>query len=85
MRICAFVVGLLLVLGACRTPKCPVGTTHCNGNVAEACLADGTWGRFADCDEVSRQSGGEWLCCDVHRANGQMGAACVPKAECAHE
>lgn len=64
--------------------RCPIGTTRCDGNGAVACLSNGTWRRYLDCDEVaSRSDGGAWVCCNVQPADGgPPGAACLPASEC---
>lgn len=77
---CAALICAALVAGCVR---CPVGTTKCDGNAAVACLSNGLWQRYLDCDQVAaRSDGGAWVCCNVQPSDGQPGAACVPASEC---
>jgi hypothetical protein len=75
---------LLLGLGGCPppTPPCSPRETRCTGNVAQICRADQHWATIADCDQVSQQSGREFVCQAQAGSDGGLpsGSTCLPKA-----
>jgi hypothetical protein len=74
---CFMVVFSLLFTSGCI--RCKIGTTRCDGNAAVACLSNGTWHKFLDCDQVARQTGeGPWSCQQVPRTDGQLESTCLP-------
>jgi hypothetical protein len=77
------VVALVLVLVAGGCVRCQPGTTKCDGNAAIACLSNGMWQRFLDCNQVTPPGdGGAWVCCDVQQPASRAGATCLPAKEC---
>lgn len=76
----------VVCLGAhCRPiDGCVRGATRCTGNTAEICDADGSYHEFADCDDVSEQSGALFVCALVEETteDGHItGHTCVPASD----
>ena len=67
----------LALLAGCPPPVCLTGATRCDGERVEACDGRGHWRLVADCSEVARSSGGEWVCGAAYD-DGRHVDACVP-------
>ena len=82
-------LGLMLALAGCPTtaPSCPtIGFTRCQGQRAQICQADGTWGTIEDCDRTTANTGTPWVCCFFPGdgdAGWPAGNTCLAPAECA--
>lgn len=76
---------LFLLVGASGCPPpttpCTPAETRCTGNVAQICRADKRWTNFADCDQVSQQSGRAFVCRAQAGTDGGLpsGSTCLPE------
>ncbi len=80
--ILASAVAAAALLAHCpAAERCSPGASRCSGNVAEICSANGFYHELADCDVVSRQSGGPFVCGYVEETTRDglvTGHTCVP-------
>ena len=77
-----------LALLACG-PDCVAPLeTRCQGEVAQICRADHTWGTVEDCAQTSTLTGSAWACCyftgDV-TLDLPAGHTCLPADVCSHD
>lgn len=78
-------VAALIAVSGCRTPgepRCPVGETRCEGEVAQMCDPGGRWQRLLDCRRVSALNRAPFTCAPVVLEDGEVGRlpghTCLP-------
>lgn len=71
----------IVILSCTSKAECFTNKTQCSGNVAQICTTSGRWLDFQNCDQTSKQSGGEWKCCALPGGD-EPEYTCLPKSSC---
>lgn len=69
-------VAALIAASGCRTPgdpRCPVGETRCEGEVAQICDPGGRWQILLDCRRVAELNQAVFTCEPVVIEDGEVG------------